>query len=256
MIMDTWKVDGKSVLITGAAGNLGRILSETLSQAGCRIILQGREAKKAKLIEFQQTLPGESIVLTGDISNPSDITKIFSEIEKEFITLDFLVNNAGLQGVVPFEKLDEEEWNAVLDINLRTPHLCIKAFRALHLKNPSLSPAIVNIASIEGSIPALSHSHYAASKGGLIQYTRAAALELGGVGIRVNSVSPGLINIPGIDLTWPDGVQRYINSSPLSRLVDPIEVADTVLFLLSPLSSGITGIDLRVDTGIGVVQGY
>lgn len=254
--MNTWKVEGKSVLITGAAGNLGKALAGTFSKAGCRIVLQGRKERKLKLLELQQTLTTDSIVLTGDITHPAEITKIFREIEKEFITLDFLVNNAGLQGVVPFEKLDEEEWDAVLNVNIRTPHLCTKAFRALHLKNPSLHPAIVNIASIEGSIPALSHSHYAASKGGLIQYTRAAALELGGVGIRVNSISPGLINNPGIDEDWPDGVARYINSSPLSRLVDPLEVSNSVLFLVSPYASGITGVDLRVDTGMGVVQGY
>ncbi|MCK5674745.1 MAG: SDR family oxidoreductase, partial [Spirochaetales bacterium] len=227
-----------------------------LSKAGCRIVLQGREERKPELLELQQILTGESIVITGDISNPLDIKKLFNEIEKQYTTLDFLVNNAGLQGVVPFEKLDEEEWDSVLNVNIRSPHLCIKAFSELYQKNPSFSPAIVNIASIEGSIPALSHAHYAASKGGLIQYTKAAALELGGVGIRVNSVSPGLINTPGIEKAWPDGVERYIKASPLSRLVDPEEVANSVVFLLSPLSSGITGIDLRVDTGMGVVQGY
>ncbi|MEA1911819.1 MAG: SDR family oxidoreductase [Spirochaetota bacterium] len=254
--MDTWKVENKSVLITGAAGNLGRVLVSTLSKAGCRVILQGREEKKLKLLEIQQSIPGESIVITADISSPTDIVKLFSEIEKQYITLDFLVNNAGLQGVVPFKKLDEEEWDKVLNVNLRSPHLCIKAFRELHQKNPSSVPSIVNIASIEGIIPALSHAHYAASKGGLIQYTKASALELGGVGIRVNSISPGLINTPGIEENWPDGVARYSKSSPLSRLVEPVEVANTVLFLLSPLSSGITGIDLRVDTGMGIVQGY
>ena len=254
--MDTWKIEGKSALITGASGNLGNIIARILSSVGCRIVLQGREKSKTKLIELQKKLPGESIVVTGDISNPADITKIFREIEKQYNTLDFLINNAGLQGVVPFENLDEEEWDEVLNVNIRTPHLCTKAFSELHQRNPSSVPAIVNIASIEGSIPALSHAHYAASKGGLIQYTKASALELGGFGIRVNSVSPGLLNTPGIEKDWSDGVERYITASPLSRLVDPVEVANTVLFLLSPLSSGITGVDLRVDTGMGVVQGY
>ena len=254
--MGRWNVKGKSVLITGAAGNLGGVLAQTLSQAGCRVVLQGRIERKSNLLDLQKILPGKSLVLTGDISSPSDINRIFSEIEKQYKTLDFLVNNAGLQGVVPFKKLDEEEWDKVLNVNLKSPHLCTKAFRELHQKNPSSVPAIVNIASIEGSIPAFSHAHYAASKGGLILYTRASALELGGAGIRVNSISPGLINTYGIDKAWPEGVERYTKSSPLSRLVDPIEVANSVLFLLSPLSSGITGIDLRVDTGMGVVQGY
>lgn len=254
--MESWNVEEKSVLITGASGNLGRVLAETFSKAGCRVILHGREAKKSFLIDFQKTLPGESIIVTGDISNPIDITNIFREIEKKYITLDFLVNNAGLQGIVSFEDLDEKEWDAVLNVNIRSPHLCTKAFRELHLKNPSIIPSIVNISSIEGSVPAFSHSHYAASKGGLIQYTKASALELGGAGIRVNSVSPGLLNTKGIETDWPDGVERYRKSSPLSRLVDPVEVANSVLFLLSPLSSGITGVDIRVDTGMGVVQGY
>lgn len=254
--MDSWNVQGKSVLITGASGNLGRVLAETFSKAGCRLVLHSRETKKSRMIELQQTLPGESIIVTGDISEPSDIIKIFHEIEKQYTTLDFLVNNAGLQGVVPFEKLGGAEWDSVLAVNIRTPHLCTRAFLELHKKNPSAFPSIVNIASIEGSIPALAHSHYAASKGGLIQYSKAAALELGYLDIRVNSVSPGLINTPGLDINWPDGVDRYTKSSPLSRLVEPLEVANSVLFLLSPLSSGITGIDLRVDTGMGVVQGY
>jgi len=254
--MDNWKVEGKSVLITGASGNLGRVLAETFSKAGCRAVLQGRDKRKSELLELQKTLPGESIVVTGDISNTTDITKLFREIEEQYTTLDFLVNNAGLQDIVPFENLEEQEWDAVLNINLRSPHLCTKAFRELHLNNPSLSPSIVNIASIEGNIPAMSHAHYAASKGGLIQYTKASALELGGLGIRVNSISPGLLDAPGIELNWPDGVERYIKSSPLSRLVDPVDVANTVLFLLSPYASGITGVDLRVDTGMSVVQGY
>jgi NAD(P)-dependent dehydrogenase (short-subunit alcohol dehydrogenase family) len=254
--LDNWNVEGRTVLITGAAGNLGRSIAEAFSTAGCRIVLQGREERKNNLLELQQTLSGESIIITGDLSNPSDITKIFNEIENQYRTLDFLVNNAGLQGLVPFEGLNEEEWDEVLAVNIRSPHLCTKAFRELQLKSPSRNPSIVNIASIEGSIPALNHSHYAASKGGLIQYSKAAALELGSLGIRVNSVSPGLINSPGIEKSWPDGVARYSKSSPLSRLVDPLEVANSVLFLVSPYASGITGIDLRVDTGMGVVQGY
>lgn len=254
--MNTWKIEGKSVLITGASGNLGRVLAKTFSMAGCRVILQGREERRSKLLDLQQTLPGESIVLNADISRPDEIKKLFIEIKREVNILDFLVNNAGLQEVVPFEQLNAKKWDEVLAVNMRAPHLCTMAFRELHLKNPSDSSAIVNIASIEGSVPALSHSHYAASKGGLIQYTRASALELGSVGIRVNSISPGLINTPELEENWPDGMARYINSSPLSRLVDPVEVANSVLFLLSPYASGITGVDLRVDTGMGVVQGY
>ena len=252
--MGNWNIEGKNVLITGASGTLGSVLAHSFSQAGCRVFLQGRKEKK--LLDLQNSLSGESFVFTGDISDSLIINKIFSTIASKYNSLDFLVNNAGLQTVLPINQLESRDWEDMMSINTKAPHLCTKAFLELYKKYPSNNSAIVNIASIEGSVPALAHSHYAASKGALIQYTRAAALELGAYGIRVNSVSPGLIYHENLKKEWPDGVIRYINSSPLSRLVDPVEVADTVLFLSSPMSSGITGVDIRVDTGMGVVQGY
>ena len=252
--MGNWNIEGKNVLITGASGHLGSALARSFSQAGCRVFLQGRNEKK--LLALQKTLTGESIVFTGDISDSLIINKIFSKIGSKYNSLDFLVNNAGLQTALPINQLESMDWENMMSINTKAPHLCTKAFLELYKKYPSSNPVIVNIASIEGSVPALAHSHYAASKGALIQYTRAAALELGAYGIRVNSVSPGLIYYENLKKEWPDGVIRYINSSPLSRLVDPIEVAETVLFLSSPYAHGITGVDLRVDAGMGVVQGY
>ncbi len=252
--MGSWKIDGKNVLVTGASGHLGRVIAGCFSSAGCRVFLQGRS--REKLYDLQKSLKGESFVLSGDISTPGYISEMFSIIDKKWSSLDFLVNNAGLQTLGSIDSLEDDDWDKMLDLNLKIPHLTTKAFLALHKKNSSISPAIINIASIEGSVPAVLHSHYTASKGGLIQYTRASALELGRYGIRVNSVSPGLIKHKNLEAEWPDGVARYIASSPLSRLVDPSEVGDTVLFLASPYSRGITGIDLRVDTGMGVVQGY
>jgi len=252
--MPNWNIEGKNVLITGASGHLGSVIAQSFSQAGCRVFLQGRN--ESKLLDLQKKLTGESIVFAGDISDPLIIDKIFSKIGGKYKSLDFLINNAGLQTVLPINQLESRDWEIMMSINTKVPHLCTKAFLELNKKYPSGNPVIVNIASIEGSIPALAHSHYAASKGALIQYTRASALELGAYGIRVNSVSPGLIDHENLKKDWPEGVIKYVKSSPLSRLVDPVEVADTVLFLSSPYAHGITGVDLRVDAGMGVVQGY
>ncbi len=252
--MNDWKMIGKNILITGASGHLGRVLAEKFAYAGCRVFLQGRN--REKLLDIQKNITGDSVVFAGDILEPGFITELFAKIEKDYDSLDSLINNAGLQTLSSIETMDDDEWDRMILLNLKGPHLTTRAFLALQKNNRSEAPSIINIASIEGTIPAPAHSHYGTSKGGLIQYTRASALELGAYGIRVNSVSPGLIKHRSLEKDWPDGVARYIKSSPLSRLVEPSEVADTVLFLASPFSRGITGVDLRVDTGMGVVQGY
>jgi NAD(P)-dependent dehydrogenase (short-subunit alcohol dehydrogenase family) len=108
----------------------------------------------------------------------------------------------------------------------------------------------VNIASIEGLDPAAGHAHYASSKAGLIMFTRAAALEYGPRGIRVNSVSPGLIDREGLERDWPEGVARWKRRVPLGRLGTPNDVADAVLFLLSPAARWISGANLVVDGGM------
>jgi 3-oxoacyl-[acyl-carrier protein] reductase len=110
--------------------------------------------------------------------------------------------------------------------------------------------AIVNIASIEGSFAAWGHSHYSAAKAAVIMYTQSAALELGGRGIRVNCVSPGLIWREGIETAWADGVARWQARAPLTRLGMPDDIADACLFLASPAARWITGVNLTVDGGV------
>ena len=110
--------------------------------------------------------------------------------------------------------------------------------------------AIVNVSSIEGLQPAFDHSHYAASKAAVLMHTRAAALELGPAGIRVNSVSPGLIDAEGLAESWPEGVERWHAAAPLERLGLPADVADAVLFLAAPAARWITGANLVVDGGV------
>jgi NAD(P)-dependent dehydrogenase (short-subunit alcohol dehydrogenase family) len=114
--------------------------------------------------------------------------------------------------------------------------------------------AIVNIASIEGSDPAAGHAHYSASKSGMLMFTRSAALEYGAFGIRVNAVSPGLIHREGLESEWPDGVSRWTAKAPLERLGTDMDVADAVLFLLSPAARWISGTNLLVDGGMSTVS--
>jgi len=137
-----------------------------------------------------------------------------------------------------------------MDANLTSTHLFSRGAAALMASGG----AVVNIASVEGLRPVIGHAAYSASKAAVIQYTRAAALELAARGIRVNAVSPGLIQREGLESAWPSGYQRYVTAAPLRRTGLPEEVGFACLFLASPAASWITGVNLPVDGGISVAS--
>src|SRR5262249_11061359 len=152
-----------------------------------------------------------------------------------------VVNNAGIQPVAPLELLENDDIAELLRVN-------VAGVAAMTREAAALMPAggaIVNVSSIEGLQPAFGHSHYAAAKAAVIMHTRAAALELGAKGIRVNCVSPGLIGTPGLD-AWPEGVARWRAAAPLERLGTPEDVGDAVLFLASRAARWVSGANLVV----------
>jgi NAD(P)-dependent dehydrogenase (short-subunit alcohol dehydrogenase family) len=160
-----------------------------------------------------------------------------------------LINNAGIDPLVSMLEMTDEQWDEVVDTNLRGVHLCTQIC-AKQIIGQGSGGAIVNIASIEAQNPAAMHSHYNASKAGIVMHTMAAARELGEQGIRVNVVSPGLIWEEGLDEAWSDGVSRYLGAAPMGRLGQPDDVADACLFLASPAARWITGANLVVDGGV------
>lgn len=156
------------------------------------------------------------------------------------------MNNAGIQPVLPMEQMTAVAWHEVMDANRTSAMCCTRA--AADVMTAGCS--IIHIASIEGSRPAVGHAHYNASKAALIMFARSAALEYGPRGIRVNTVSPGLIHRPGLEEDWPDGVARWHAAAPLRRLGRPEDVGDACVFLASPMASWISGHDLVVDAGV------
>jgi NAD(P)-dependent dehydrogenase (short-subunit alcohol dehydrogenase family) len=205
---------GRSALVTGGGRGIGAAIARRLGEAGAAVV-----------VNFRTSADGAS----GG--------------------LDLLVNNAGIYPVSTLLEMDEEEWDAVVDANLKSVHLCTRTAAAWMIEQGK-GGAIVNIASIEGHAPAPMHAHYDAAKAGVIMHTRSAAQELGPHGIRVNAVSPGLIHAEGIEEAWPEGVQRWLDAVPLGRMGRRVEVADACLFLASPAAGWITGAVLPVDGGV------
>ncbi len=157
--------------------------------------------------------PESSQQSEGDFSDPNSCCSLFEAIKKESKPIDILVNNAAIQPVCALADLGPSEISQMLETNLQVPIMMTRYF-AEYSENGG---SIVNICSIEGLTPAINHSHYAASKAGLINFTKASAFELGSKNIRVNSICPGLIDRQNLDKDWPQGVKSWLENVPLKR---------------------------------------
>ena len=239
-VHDLLSLAGETVLVTGASGNIGSGIARRLAEAGAEIVVHFHR-DKASATSLVEEL-GSGLIVQADLGDADAVEAMFAACRPTMV-----VNNAAAQPVQALDTMRFEDWQAMMATNLDGAFLVTQC-AARSWENAG--GAIVNIASIEGSDPAAGHAHYATSKAGVIMFSRAVALEYGPSGIRVNCVSPGLIDRDGLADDWPDGVSRWQEQAPLGRLGTPKDVADAVLFLLSPAARWISGINLVVDGGM------
>ena len=243
---DMLDLSGMVVAVTGAGGGIGQGIARRFSEAGASVVAHTRTTDLGPLVD---SLPGPAAEVAADLRNHDGPRRVVEAAVASFGKLDTLVNNAAVQTVAGLAEMDDEEWRVMVDTNLTAVHRLTQAVAA-HLISRKSPGSVIHISSIEGSQPAPFHGHYAVTKAGMIMHARAAALEYGSHGIRVNSVSPGLIHRQGLEEQWPEGVARWKAAAPLTRIGTPEDVADACLFLASPLARWITGADLVVDGGV------
>lgn len=240
----------KAALVTGASRGIGRAIALALAKKGYVVAVNygGSQAAAEDVKAEIEAAGGRAIVIQGDVSKAEDVDKVFAEIKKEFGRLDVLVNNAGITRDSLMLRLKEENWDAVIDTDLKSGFLTMKA--AAPIMMTQKKGAIVNIASVVGIMGNIGQINYSAAKAGVIGMTKTAARELAARGVRVNAVAPGFIATSMTDVIPEKIKEGMIHSIPLGRMGQAEDVANAVCFLASDEASYITGQVLKVDGGM------
>lgn len=242
---------GKVVFVTGSSKGIGAAIAKRFAEAGADIAIHynSHREQAEQVLDLINTFGHKTTLVQGDVSCAKDVRKMFDRILSELGPIDVMVNNAGNYPHADLLKMTEEEWDDMLDVNLKSVFMCTQA-AASQMVDANKAGVIVNISSLSAINPAPGHCHYTAAKAGVMMFTKTAALELGPRRIRVNAVGPGLINSSVLADAWPTGVASWMSKVPLGRIGEPEDVADACLFLASDAASFITGEHLLVDGGI------
>jgi 3-oxoacyl-[acyl-carrier protein] reductase len=242
------KIDltGKTALVTGSTRGIGRAVAQALADSGARVAIVGRDKSKADAVAAE--IGKESVGFAADVSDSAQVTALIGDVEKAFGGIDILVNNAGLTRDNLVMRLKDEDWDAVLDANLRGAFVAIRAASRGMMKKRA--GRIINMASVVGLNGNKGQANYAASKAGLIALTKSVAKELGSRNILVNAIAPGFIETEMTAAMTPEARGALTGLIPLERLGKTEDIAAAVVFLASDYASYITGQVLVVDGGM------
>ena len=234
---------GKHALVTGASRGIGRAIAEELARAGASVVV-GYRTGAAEAEELAASIGGRAI--QADVSSAEDAKRLVEEAGD----LDILVNNAGLTRDGVLARMSDDDWRTVIDTNLSSIFYTCRAVVRPMMKRRS--GAIVNVSSIVGVHGNFGQANYAASKAGIIGFTKSLARELGSRSIRANVVAPGYVRSQLTDVLPEEATEAMVASTPLGRIAEPAEIAGAVRFLASGEASFITGEVLLVDGGLGM----
>ncbi|SHJ95702.1 3-oxoacyl-[acyl-carrier-protein] reductase [Paramaledivibacter caminithermalis] len=243
-------LSGKTAIITGGSRGIGKAIAIKLAEKGANIVVNytSNSNKAEEVVEEIKKMGREALAIKADVSNSEDVKNLVKEVEKNFSSIDILINNAGITRDTLLIRMKDDDWDKVMDVNLKGTFLCTKLVGKKMMKQRS--GKIVNITSVVGIIGNAGQTNYSASKAGVIGFTKSSAKELASRGVNVNAVAPGFIETDMTEKLSEEVVKNYSKSIPLGKMGKPEDVANVVAFLCSEESDYLTGQVINVDGGM------
>ncbi|HWK22230.1 MAG TPA: 3-oxoacyl-[acyl-carrier-protein] reductase [Ureibacillus sp.] len=244
------KLDGKTAVVTGASRGIGRAIALQLAKEGANVVVNfsGSEQKAAQVVEEIQGLGAQAIAVQANISDSESVQQLMNASLEQFGSIDILVNNAGITRDNLLMRMKEDEWDDVINTNLKGVFLCTKVVTRQMMKQRA--GRIINISSIVGVMGNAGQANYVAAKAGVIGLTKTVARELASRNILVNAIAPGFITTEMTETLPEDVKSSMLSQIPLAKLGQPEDIAKAVVFLASDDASYMTGQTLHIDGGM------